>query len=197
MLGLEVLRATGNSLPAGSVRAEEDLVARLRSGDPRAVREAYDAHHAAVRAFARRLVGDAAEDLVQETFVTLPKAARRFRAESALRTFLLSIAVNHARHFSRAAARRRRLALAVAPEPRGSVPSPERDAGRRELATALARALDELPLDQKIAFVLCEVEEKSGPEAAEIADCPEATIRTRLFHAKRKLRELLKREGYR
>ena len=57
-----------------------------------------------MRAFARRLVGDpeAAEDLVHEVFVSLPRAIRRYREQSSLRTFLISIAVNHARHFVRA-----------------------------------------------------------------------------------------------
>ncbi len=61
---------------------------------------------------------------------------------------------------------------------------------------ALTRALDTLPIEQRIAFVLCEVEERSSPDAAEIVGVPEGTLRTRLFHAKRKLREQLAREGF-
>src|SRR4051812_17080834 len=96
---------------AGDVddRDEAAFLARLREGELAALGEAYDRHHAHVRAFARRLVGDdsAAEDLVQEAFVALPRAIHGFRAGCALRTFLLGIAVNHARHHVRAAARRR------------------------------------------------------------------------------------------
>src|SRR5262245_23291273 len=86
------------------------LIERLRRGDPTAVAEVYDAHHAAVRGFARRLIGDeaAAEDLVHEVFVTLPSAIRHFDGASSLGTYLISIAANHARHFLRSAARRRR-----------------------------------------------------------------------------------------
>ncbi len=175
------------------------LIDRLRSADPSAVGEAYDEHHGAVRAFAKRLVGDAAaaEDLVHEVFVTLPRAIRRFRGDSTLRTFLISIAVNHARHHVRAASRRRAAMDRMALEPtHGAVSDdPEVDARRRELAAALTRALDQLPVDQRVAFVLCEVEDRSSREAAEIAGAPEATIRTRLFHAKRKLRATLEREG--
>lgn len=76
-------------------------------------------------------------------------------------------------------------------------PDPERGASDRQLADALQRALDALPLDQRVAFVLCEVEERTSVEAAEITGAPEATMRTRLFHAKRKLRELLTAEGIR
>jgi len=71
-------------------RDEQDLVARLVRADPAAVGEVYDQHHRAVRAFASRLVGDAAaaEDLVHEVFVTLPRAMRGYRFESSLRCSL-------------------------------------------------------------------------------------------------------------
>ena len=87
---------------------EDLLVRRLQQGDARALGDAYDAHHEAVRAFGRRLLGDdaAAEDLVHDVFVSLPGVIRRFEGRSALRTFLLSIAVNHARHARRSIARR-------------------------------------------------------------------------------------------
>ncbi|MFO7179814.1 MAG: sigma factor, partial [Pseudomonadota bacterium] len=77
---------------------DEDLVRRLAEADPLAVGRAYDRHHDAVRAFARRLLGDAAaaEDLVHDVFVALPRAAKSFRGQSSLRTFLIGIAVHHA-----------------------------------------------------------------------------------------------------
>ena len=89
---------------ASDAELADDFVLRLQRAEPSAVAEVYDAHHAAVRAFAKRLLGDAAsaEDLVHEVFVSLPQAARKFRGDSALRTFLISIAVNHARHHVRA-----------------------------------------------------------------------------------------------
>lgn len=178
---------------------DASLIERLSCGDVAAVGEAYDQHHSAVRAFARRLVGDptTAEDLVHEVFVTLPRAARRFNGQSSLRTFLLAIAVNHARHHVRGAARRRKAHERLAEEPSHGPPDPEHTARRKELADALSRALDSLPLDQRVAFVLCEVEERSSLEVAEIVGAPEGTIRTRLFHARRKLREILDREGLR
>jgi len=185
----------------GSAPTEADCVARrIADGDPAAIGEVYDAHGAAIRAFARRLLGEdsAAEDLVHDVFVALPKAASRFRGESSLRTFLFSIAVNHARHHVRSATRRRAAIdrLTREPAPEGSS-NPERDARRAELAELLTRALDALPLEQRVAFVLCEVEERTAGEAGAITGAPEATMRTRLFHAKRKLRELLSREGAR
>jgi RNA polymerase sigma-70 factor, ECF subfamily len=175
----------------------ESLIARLERGDPNAVGEVYDRHHAAIRAFARRLVGDASasEDLVHDVFVALPRAVAGYRGDSSLRTFLIGIAVNHARHHVRAAARRRNAFDKLGREPLAPAVDPEHDARRRELARVLTRALDDLPLDQRVAFVLCEVEERTSREVAEIVGVPEATVRTRLFHAKKKLRVLLQAEA--
>ena len=195
MTGLMVTEQT-----LGEVAPQHDeLVLRLRRAEPAAVAEVYDAHHAAVRAFAKRLLGDAtsAEDLVHEVFVSLPKASRNFRGDSAMRTFLISIAVNHARHHVRAAQRRRRALSAYGELPGAETRDPEHEARRKELAALLTQALDALPIEQRIAFVLCEVEERTAGEAAEIVGAPEATLRTRLFHAKKKLRAALELEGLR
>ena len=172
------------------------LVERLREGDAEALGELYDQHAAALLTFARRLVGDAdaAKDLVQEVFLTVPRAIQRYEGHAALRTFLISIAVNHARHHVRAAARRRAASERFAREPNAASHSPEHDLGRERLARELSAALDNLPLDQRVAFVLCEIEELTSAQAARVADVPEATIRTRLFHARRRLRALLVRE---
>jgi len=45
--------------------------------------------------------------------------------------------------------------------------------------------------------VLCDVEERTSSQAARIAGAPEGTMRTRLFHARKKLRALLEKEGFR
>jgi len=192
--------ATLTSILTGTTE-EAALLERLRDGEPAAVAEVYDRHQATVHAFARRLVGDAAaaQDLVHETFVSLPGAIRRFEGGSSLRTFLLSIAVNHARHHLRAASRRRQAMERFSHESLDAPPAsgPEQHALRVDLARELSRALDLLPLDQRVAFVLCEVEERTSKEAAQIVGAPEATVRTRLFHAKKKLRDELERRGLR
>jgi RNA polymerase sigma-70 factor (ECF subfamily) len=187
------------SCPDLTADARTELCARLERGEPAAICEVYDEHHAAVRAFATRLLGEpaSAEDLVHEVFVSLPRVIRSFRGESSLRTFLISVAVNHSRHFVRSATRRRAAMARLADEPPRSSPNPERDFRRRELADALTRALDTLPLDQRVAFVLCDVEERSSAQAARIVGAPEGTVRTRLFHARKKLRALLEEEGIR
>jgi RNA polymerase sigma-70 factor (ECF subfamily) len=175
---------------------EDELVERLARGDSAALAAAYDAHEHAVRAFARRLVGSsaAAEDLVHDVFVALPNAVKKFEGRSSLRTFILSVAVNYARNARRATARRLGAMERLHVEPKNESESPEELEERRRLAELLSRLLDELPLDQRVAVVLCMIEERTSVEAAQIAGVPEATIRTRLFHARRKLREMFERE---
>jgi RNA polymerase sigma-70 factor (ECF subfamily) len=190
-----------SSLLAGAgdrPRPELTSIDRLRRAEPDAIAEVYDRHHAGLRTFAQRMVGDpsVAEDLVQEVFITLPSAIRRYREGASLSSFLIAIAINHARHHVRAAARRRRALERLAREPGQPGDSPERRASQRHLADALVRALDELPIDQRVAFVLLEVEDRSSAEAASLVGVPEATMRTRLHHAKRRLRELLEEEHH-
>lgn len=178
---------------------EDDLIARLRAGDRDAVEQTYVAHHGVIRGFARRLVGDeaAAEDIVHETFVTLPRAIRRFRGDSPLRGFLIGVAANHSRRFVRSAIRRRRATQRLAERElvQETGTTPHQDLVNRRLADRLWAALDRLPLEQRIVFVLCEAEQRTSVEVATIVNAPEGTVRTRLFHAKRKLRELLEEDG--
>jgi RNA polymerase sigma-70 factor (ECF subfamily) len=136
----------------------------------------------------------AAEDLVQDTFLSLGSAIRGFAGRASLRTFVVSIAVNRARHHVRAAARRRAATARFGESPRTAIPTPEEHLEHVQLATALSRALDTLPLDQRGAFVLVEVEERTAVEAAAIVDASEGTVRARVWHARRKIREALAKE---
>lgn len=174
--------------------SSEQLLERLRRAEPSAVREVYDAHSGAMRAFTTRMVGDpvVADDLVHEVFAKLPRAIGGFRQESSLRTFLLGIAANHARQHVRNAVRRRGVIALAAQEPAPAAPSnPEEHLRRRQLATLLTNALHKLSVEQRTAFVLCEVEQRTSREAATIERVPEATVRTRLHHAKKRLRKHL------
>ena len=170
----------------------EDQIAR---GEPGAVVEAYRAHHAHVRAFAERLVGDrmVAEDLVHEVFVALPDSMRRFEGQCSLRTWLIAIAARRAQTHVRAALRRRRAESGLAFEPTSAPLRPDDAAERAELASLLTRALDTLPVEQRVAFVLCEVEERTSVEVAQMLDTSDGTVRARVHLAKKKLRVELSR----
>ena len=113
-----------------------------------------------------------------------------------MRTFLIAVAVRHAQQHIRAVSRRRAAErrLALEPQPRNGPPDASFEHG--ELGRLLAMALDELPDDQRVAFVLCEVEERTSVEVAAMLGESDGTIRARVFHAKKKLRAILeKRQG--
>lgn len=184
------------ALPALDLGTAE-LVEQLRRGDLQALGRVYDQHHEAVRAFAGRLIGDAAiaEDLVHDVFVALPSLVAKYRGDSSLRSFLIGVAINQARHHVRSASRRRAALERLGSEPARPSRSPEAAAEERRFIAAVERALDSLPLEQRVAFVLCEVEERTAAEAAALVGAPEATLRTRLHHARKKLRVALEKAG--
>jgi RNA polymerase sigma-70 factor (ECF subfamily) len=183
--------------PDAAPAPAQTLEARLADHDPQAIDEVYRTHHAAVRGFARRLLGDedVAEDLVHDVFVALPSAIRRFRGDASLRTFLIAIALRRGHKYIRSATRRRAAMAKLAEQPLPASRGPDDDLAREQLATLLYAALDKLPSDQRVAFVLCEIDQLSAGEAGAIAGAPEATMRTRLFHARKKLRALLETEA--
>jgi RNA polymerase sigma-70 factor (ECF subfamily) len=168
-----------------------------RAGSTLAIVGLYDQYHQRVRRLARRLLGDdaAAEDVVQEVFLSLPKALRGFRGESDVLSFLLGMSVKRARGQLRVAMRRRRLLERYAAEERPRPRDPEQELAQRELARQLLDAMDSLSISHREAFVLCELEKLSSGEAARVLGIPEGTVRTRRFYAREKLRERLEREG--
>jgi RNA polymerase sigma-70 factor, ECF subfamily len=174
------------------------LVERLQAGSFRALAEAYDLYHRPLRAFTQRLVGDdgAAEDVVQETFVALFQSIAKYDGSCSLKTFLMAVATNRARHHLRSS-KRRVAAIVRFQNHTNAIPfvSPEERVEQKRLADMLSILLSRLPIDQRIAFVLCEVEERTSAEAAVIVGASEATVRTRLWHAKRKLRRALAHRG--
>lgn len=177
---------------------EADLIARVRGGDSASITQLYRQHHAKVRAFATRMLGDrtAAEDVVHDAFVALPDALARFRMDAKLETFLMSIGVNLCRRRLRSQARARRaFERAHERDPREPVTTPEAHAQQRRLADALRRGLETLSVDHREVFVLCAIEERSSIEVAEIVGVPEGTVRSRLFHARKQLRAFLEAEG--
>ena len=176
---------------------EEAFLGRVRRGDLDAIALVYDANQAALCSFAKRLLGDddAAEDLVQDVFLVLPSIVHRLEDGCSLRSFLLGIAANRARHYRRSSRRHLLFVERLKSEPTPPSESPEHASERRVLANALARALEALPFDHRVTFVLREIEGYSAREVALSLKIPEATVRTRVFHARHKLRALLGAEG--
>lgn len=166
-----------------------EWIALLARSDVEALRRVYRQHHVAVRAFALRLLGDEdiAEDLVQEVFLALPGAASRFRGEGELSSYLLGIAARRVHKHVRAAARRRRATSRLAKQPLEQSRTPEQEFACAESVRRLMTALDTLPDKLRVAFVLCQIEERDATEVGMILQVPASTVRARLQSARQRL----------
>lgn len=177
--------------------SDADLMRACVDGDTAALAQVFDRHHAAVHRCALRLLaGNAADadDIVQQTFLTAYRSAARFDGGAALRPWLLGIAARHVRHRRRAFARLTRLLGRVRAQPVSRPPGPERRVADRERIGHLEAAIEQLPPLAHEAFVLCEIEQVRGVDAAAALGVPEGTIYRRLHDARRRLQAMLRKD---
>jgi RNA polymerase sigma-70 factor (ECF subfamily) len=174
---------------AVGVAREHDLMARVAEGDRRAFEELYNLYHRRMARFLTRLTHryDVAEEIINDTFWVVWRKAREFRGDSQPSTWILGIAYRKARNAFRSAARLQEKNLAVAPEPL----THDEPFGTEELRDWLGQALEQLPVEQRLAVELCYELGYSCEEIAAIMNCPVNTVKTRLFHARAKLQKLL------
>src|SRR5262245_55108306 len=134
------------------------------------------------------------QDLTQEVFLQAHRSLDRFRGDSALSTWLYGIASRAVLTQLRSWRRHRRLVKALEDEPtiRRSTDL-ERATHERAELLRVWRCLMKIGAEKRVVYVLYEVEGMSGKEIAEILDINEATVRTRLFHARKELVRLLER----
>jgi RNA polymerase sigma-70 factor (ECF subfamily) len=193
MIALVTEAARSGPVPGRSAELDRATLVRAQRGDPIAFRAFVVRYERPVFALLSRLLGPGrdVEDLAQETFLRAFRALPRFDLDGRARpsTWLLTIATRLALD------EKKKRKLPVEPLHHDSAPddrSPERSAARTELARAIARAADELPDDQRAAFVLSEFHGLSHAEIGEVLSAPEATIKTRLFRAREKLKQALR-----
>ena len=167
-------------------------LARARARDPAALRAFVVRYERAVFALLSRIVGAGphVEDLAQETFLRALRALPSFEPDGAARisTWLLTIAT----HVALDARKRRGGAVVPLDETLFADPTnPEAESARHALGRAIARAAAELADDQRAAFVLAELHGLSMAEIARALSIPESTAKTRLYRARRHMRERL------
>ena len=174
-----------------------DPLAALRDGDP-APFEAFVRDHARrLFAFFRRQGAGVhrAEDLTQEVFLKLYRHSPRYRAQERFPAFCLRVARNvWIDDRRRAAARVSSSAAAPAGEPvdaapaERALPDPHEWAELRDETDRLRAAVRELPEHHRSVFELGVLEGLSYPEIAALLDVPLGTVKSRMFHAVRRLR---------
>lgn len=171
---------------------DEDLVVRLAAGDQRALEELLRRWDHPLHAFITRQGAAAdAEDLRQETWLRVVGAAERFDRTRRFSTWLFAIALNLCRDWNR-----RHPAPALgAPEVERALGGAEGGQQAAEAALDARRLLAELPENLRSAVVLRHYHDLSEEQMAEVMDVPRGTVKSRLFHAVRRLMDLVAARG--
>jgi RNA polymerase sigma-70 factor, ECF subfamily len=153
-------------------------------------------HQVRVYRFVLRLVANQAlaEDLISEVFLDVWRQANRFEGRSAVSTWLLAIA-----RFKALSALRRRPNEELDDEAVGAVEDasddPEVAVQKKDKSAVLRKCLQMLSPDHREVIDLVYYHERSVEEVAEIVGVPEATVKTRMFYARKHMSELLKAAG--
>ena len=167
--------------------ADQDLLERMLQGDQDAFTALYRRRQPSVYRFALQMTGSVAiaEDVTQETFLTLLRVAGRYdAARGTVAAFLYGIARNLLLR------RREPDSETVADEISGSEDLLG-DLTRRETIEQVRRAVLSLPGPFREVVVLCDLGEASYEEAAAALDCPVGTVRSRLSRARTMLAQKL------
>lgn len=176
--------------------SDEVLIARIAGGDRLAMQVLFARHHVRVYRFVLRLVRNeaTAEDLISDVFLDVWRQAGKFEGRSAVSTWMLSIA-----RFKALSALRRRpqqeLDDKTAEQIEDHSDDPEVALAKKDKAAVLRQALSKLSAEHREVVDLVYYHEKSVEEVAGIVGIPEATVKTRMFYARKKLSELLKEQG--
>lgn len=188
-------------MTAAAGKAEDDaaLARRAAAGEEGAFTLLMRRHKAPLHAFARRHVGDAdaAQDVVQESFVAAWRALDRYDPARPFATWMRAIVLNKCRDRGRKLLVRRlvlgerSLDAPGAPDPADAGPGPEGEVLRTERAARLERAIARLPNALKEPLILTYLEGCTQQEAADLLNVSVKTIETRAYRARRRLAEQL------
>lgn len=197
--------ATGSARPleSGSYREVDpdgDLVVRWQAGDADAFEQLIRRHETRVFRLLFRMLGsrEEAEDVSQETFLSLHRHGHKFRHDARFSTFIYRVAANAAlnrrRTLGRKNARIRQLRArnAAGDDLPTSPRDPESAASGVEAQASVQEALLRLPPDLRMATVLYDIEGLSYKEIAATLNVPEGTVKSRIHRARGALREHLK-----
>ena len=167
--------------------SDEKLMLTFTQGSPEALTELFARYQRPIDGFFRRRIADPAraEELTQETFLALLRAAKRYEPRALFRTYLYAIALKILR-----AHRRKAIFRAAFFGRSETTPDPTRQ-DATETGLWVRRAVAQLETTDREILLLREFEQLSYAEIADLLQLPINTVRSRLFRARIALRELL------
>ncbi len=169
---------------------ERDWARRILEGDESERSRFVVAFHGPIYRWLRHLCAsdDAAQELTQETFVEALQSMTRYEGRATLSTWVHRIAYYRYTHWLREQRRDRRWHVPLDSAAAFADPS----SGAHLEALYLRDALAQLSEDHRDTFVLHYVQQLTVPEVGEVLGVPTGTVQSRLFHARRRLRDLLR-----
>jgi RNA polymerase sigma-70 factor, ECF subfamily len=185
-----------NRPPAAKATSDEVLIGLIARGDRDAMRLLFARHNVRVFRFILRMVGNeaTAEDILNEVFVDVWRGAGRFEARSQATTWILGIA-----RFKALSSLRRRTVEGLDDDIAESIvdtaDDPEIAMQKADRSAVLQDCLKQLSSAHRQVVDLVYYHEQSIEEVARIIGVPENTVKTRVFHARKRIAELMAARG--
>jgi RNA polymerase sigma-70 factor (ECF subfamily) len=182
---------------AAQATSDEMLLESIAAGEKAAMHVLYARHNVRVYRFILRIVGDTsvAEDLVSQVFLDVWRTAGQFEGRSQVSTWMLAIA-----RFKALTALRNRRHEDIDQEEVMQIAdtgdTPETAMDRSQTSSTLRKAIAQLSPAHREIIDLVYYHEKSVEEVGQIIGIPQATVKTRMFYARKHLAELLKEAGF-
>jgi RNA polymerase sigma-70 factor, ECF subfamily len=178
--------------------ADEELMRLVSRGDVRAFDAIYDRYSRRLLAYFTRMLNfnrSLAEDALQDLFLKIAEEPDAFDRTRPFRTWIYSVASNRCKNYYRSVEVRARCRpeltyLAAMDDRITDEPCAKMD--RRWFVQKMWETIESLPHEKKEAFILKYQEEKSIAEIAQIQDCPEGSVKSRLHYAVKLLEQKLR-----
>jgi RNA polymerase sigma factor (sigma-70 family) len=170
---------------------EAGLMRRIVAGEPRAFETLYRIYHPRLSRFLTNILRrpHLIEEVLNDTLMVVWNSPHTFNGDSKLSTWIFAIAYRTA---LKALSRLDEPLEDHDAEQRPSLDAgPEQALGDRQVQTLLLKAMDRLSSDHRVVVDLTYYHDAGYREIAEIMDCPVGTVKTRMFHAKQRLKDML------
>jgi len=173
--------------------AEASLLACVANGERQAFDRLYRQYFPRLARFLGRMARNPllVEEVINDTMLVVWQKAHSYNASCKVSTWIFAIAYRKA---LKAIKWEDVPVDAEIAEIASEESAPEPLAEQRELHQAVAHALDQLPVPHRVAVVLAFYHDMDYAEIADVTGAPVNTVKTRMFHARRKLKELLANE---
>jgi len=177
-----------------SIKSDEELMSLLTKGGQSAFDELYHRYSKSLLNFFYRMMDrdrERAEDLLHDLFLKIIEKPEQYDSTRSFRAWFYTLAANMVRNEYRRNQVGNDYFRTVSIQPEMHEEGPERALDRQLFEQQLRLVIDRFEPDQKVLFNLRFVEEMTVLQIAEVMECPEGTIKSRLFYITRQLAKKL------